>query len=287
MAIMHFIPGYMLYLVLILTSGITNGQTDPPAVRVTVYPAETVRPDSPVEIHYDFPATDPGADRLWLPPVWQETQGLQFLGWEQRSAAIPGSRAVTWIARVRVLDSGLLTVPPLAFRGYAEGNLPAGAVSLAGESVLTATAPAITIHARSPWKSVLPAGLLALIGLPGAGVAGYLVHRRLTEARRGKEKGPSSIQDRWHRARRLRLDGDDYGALKELLALCGEAGCPRELIDELDAAARDAGFRNRVPDPDTFESFFRRVEKVITERTAGADHAPQTTGTSNEYRKRR
>ena len=283
---MHFIPGYMLYLVLILTSGITNGQADPPAVRVTVYPAETVRPDSPVEIHYDFPETGPGADRLWLPPLWQETQGLQFLGWEQRTAAIPGSRAVTWIARVRVLDSGLLTVPPLAFRGYAEGNLPAGVVSLAGESVLTATAPAITIHARSPWKAVLPAGLLALIGLPGAGVVGYLVHRRRTEARRGKENGPSSIQDRWHRARRLRLDGDDYGALKELVALCGEARGPWELIDELDAAARDAGFRNRIPDPDTFESFFRRVEKVIRERTAGADHAPQPTGTSNEYRKR-
>lgn len=269
-------PTNMLYLVLFVVS--TAGLADPPAVQVTVAPAETVRPGSQIEIRYGFFGTASEDDRLWLPPAWPETEGLEFLGWEQHITATPASRVITWIARVRVLNSGVLTIPPLAFRSFAEADLPAGEVSLAREPTLTVTAPEVTIYGWTAWKVLIPAGLAAMIGFPAAGAAGYVVYRRRTRSQREEKNGFSSIRNRWHRARRLRLDGDDYGALKELLALCGEAGGPRELIDELDTAARDAGFRNRVPDPDTFEGLFRRVEKVVNEHTAGADRAPQPTG---------
>jgi len=268
----------MLFLILSAVCATFIGLADQPEIRITVFPAETGSIGSQIEIQYTLSGIASEDDRVMLPPVWQKTNGLEFLGWEQRVSSTRNSKEVTWIAKIRVLDAGPLTVPSLEFRTYAAGDLPAGIVSLAGASPLTVTAAPVTIYGRNPGKISVLAGLIVLIGLLAGGLAGYGVYRRRSQARKHEDTGLSSIQERWHQARRLRLDGDAYGALKALLALCGEAGGPRELIDALDAAARDAGFRGKIPDPDTFESLFRRVEKVIQERMAGADHAPKPTG---------
>ncbi|HOV61744.1 MAG TPA: hypothetical protein PK349_11880 [Candidatus Hydrogenedentes bacterium] len=268
----------MVFLALFGMAATAVGQTSVPACEVTVSPEGTVNKGDIVTIHYAFPgASADGKNWMILPPAWPEVTGLEFTGWEQVISSEAPSKTITWTAKARVTGPGFFTIPSLNFRVYPEAALPAGPVSLAGEQATVVETPSVTIHARDPRK-VLFAGILAAIAFTlVVGTAAYGISRK--RGRPGNEREEaSSVQDRWHRARRLRLDGDAYGALKELLALCGELEGPKELINELDAAARDAGFRNRIPDPDTFESLFRRVEKVLRERTAGAGPALKPTG---------
>jgi len=238
-----------------------------------------IYPGDWVNIQYIF--TGPSQkDVSWLvlPPVWSGPEGLSFKQWEQVVATDrQKNQKLVWIAHVKTIEPGSFSIPPMQFRAYSERDVPAGAVDQSAESLTGVNTPAVTVAVRRKWTA--GAVYLAVAGVGVSvlvGAVGWAIIRKQRRYAAAPPEDAASMLERWHRARRLRLDGDIYGALKELLAMCEDLGAPKPLTDQLYTAAQDAGFRNKMPDPESLEGWFALAEKMMREKTPQTDNAKRT-----------